>query len=203
MKKVIFLLLALPVLCSSLAFITGKDLSTTDRQFAIDHLNKTRADLMDAVKGLSEAQLNFKADTNRWSILECVQHITLASPGILGMAQQTAKSPADTSLKASFSDDKFIAMIEDRSHKAQAPEPFKPVHSPYKNLDETLTAFNAGRDSAIAYVKSTTDDLRSHVTKLPFGNADALQLVLLVSAHTNRHMQQINEVKANPNFPKQ
>ena len=202
MKK-IFLLLMLPVLCSSFSFINYTEITQVERKFAVDHLNKTRTDLMDAVKGLSEAQLNFKADANRWSVLECVQHITLASPGIFGLEQGTLKMPNDSGFKASFPDEQFITMIEDRSHKAQAPEPFKPVHSPYKNLDETLKAFNEGRDSLITYVNTTNDDLRNHIAKLTFGNADAYQIILLISAHTNRHTQQINEVKADPNFPKQ
>ncbi len=193
----------LPVLCSSFSFINYKEITQAERKFAVDHLNKTRTDLMDAVKGLSEAQLNFKPDSSRWSVLECVQHITLASPGIYGLMQGTLKMPNDSGLKASFSDEQFITMIEDRSHKAQAPEPFNPVHSTYKNLDETLNAFNEGRDSLITYVNTTNDDLRNHIAKLPFGNADAYQIILLISAHTNRHTQQINEVKADPNFPKQ
>lgn len=31
---------------------------------------------------------------------------------------------------------------------------------------------------------------------------DAYQLILLISAHTNRHVQQINDVKADAGFPK-
>ncbi len=31
---------------------------------------------------------------------------------------------------------------------------------------------------------------------------DAYQWVLLISAHCERHMKQIEEVKADPNFPK-
>ena len=202
MKKIL-LLLILPLLCSSFLFINYKEITKAERKFAVDHLNKTRTDLMDAVKGLSEAQLNFKADTGRWSVLECVKHITLTSAGIYDMMQGTLKMPNDSGLKASVSDEQFIKMIEDRSHKAQAAEPFKPVHSTYKNLDETLKAFNEGRNSLITYVNTTDDDLRNHMAKLPFGNADAYQIILLISAHTNRHTQQINEVKADPNFPKQ
>lgn len=172
MKKV-FLLLMLPVLCSSFSYTSYNEITQAERKFAVDHLNKTRIDLMNAVKGLSEAQLNFKADTNRWSVIECVQHITLASPGIVDLMQGTLKTPNDSNFKASFSDEQFIKMIEDRSHKAQSAEPFKPVHSTYKNLNETLKAFNAGRDSLITYVNTTNGDLRNHIAKLPFGNADA------------------------------
>ncbi len=200
--KSLFLLLVLPLLFSSFT-IKRTDLTEAERKFAIDHLNKTRDDLINAVKGLSDAQLNFKPAADRWSVLECVQHITLSSRGLFGFEQQTVKTPNDSAFKPTVTDEQFIGMIEDRSHKAQAPEPFKPINSPYKTLDETLKAFNAGRDSLINYVESTHDDLRNHIAVLPFAKVDAYQIVLMISAHTNRHTQQLNEVKADPNFPKQ
>lgn len=202
MKKLL-LLFMLPLFCSSFTFVNKTALTDAERKFAVDHLNKTRADLIASVQGLSEAQLNFKTAPDRWSVLECVQHITLASQGLFGLVQQTAKTPNDSNFKSGVTDSMFIAMVEDRTHKAQAPEPFKPVHSPYKNLDETLKAFNAGRDSLITYVQTTNDDLRNHIANLGFAKVDAYQVMLLISAHTNRHMQQLNEVKADPNFPKQ
>lgn len=199
-----FLLLCIfPVLFGSFTIVNKPGLTDAERKFAIEHLNKTRMDLINAVQGLSEAQLNFKSAPDRWSVLECVQHITLSSKGIFGFEQQAAKTPNDSAFKASFSDEQFIAMIEDRTHKAQAPEEFKPVHSPYKTLADVLTEFNKDRDDLIKYVQTTNEDLRAHVANMPFGKADAYQLILLVSAHTNRHTQQLNEVKADANFPKQ
>jgi hypothetical protein len=200
--KAFLLLFILPVLVSSFNIKTT-ELTDAERKFAVDHLNQTRTDLINAVKGLSEAQLNFKPAPDRWSVLECVQHITLSSRGLFGFEQQTAKTPNDSAFKPTVTDDQFITMVEDRSHKAQAPEPFKPVNSPYKTLDETLKVFNTGRDSVISYVQTTKDDLRSHIAVLPFAKIDAYQIVLMISAHTNRHTQQLNEVKADPNFPKQ
>jgi hypothetical protein len=51
-------------------------------------------------------------------------------------------------------------------------------------------------------VNSTQDDLRNHVLELPPGTRDAYQVVLMIGAHSNRHTQQIEEVKSNPDFPK-
>jgi DinB superfamily len=201
--KALLLLFIFPVLFSSFTIVKSTELTEAERKFAVDHLNQTRADLIAAVQGLSEAQLNFKTAPDRWSVLECVQHITLSSQGIFGFVQQTLKAPNDSAFKPTVSDEQFITMIEDRTHKAQAPEPFKPVHSPYKTLEETLKAFTAGRDSLITYVNTTHDNLRDHIAVLPFAKVDAYQLVLMISAHTNRHTQQLNEVKADPNFPKQ
>jgi hypothetical protein len=201
MKKFL-LLLCLPLLLVSFKLNVHNGLTEAERKFAVDHLNKTRADLIAAVKDLSDEQLNYKPAPDRWSVLECVQHITLASEAIHGLVQQTLKSPNDSGFKPTVADEAFINMIEDRSHKVQAAEPLKPVHSPYKDISSVLKSFNEERDSLIAYVNTTNDDLRGHITDLGFAKVDAYQVILLVSAHTNRHTQQLNEVKADPGFPK-
>nr|WP_315822762.1 hypothetical protein [Paraflavitalea speifideiaquila] len=38
---------------------------------------------------------------------------------------------------------------------------------------------------------------------LPFGQFDCYQMILFQAGHTNRHIQQIREVKADPGFPKE
>ena len=202
MKK-LFLLCLLPVLFSSFTLINKPRLTEEEKKFAIDHLKQTQSDLIAAVQGLSEAQLNFKPAPDRWSVLECVQHITLSSQGLWQMTQGALKEANDSGLKSQVADEQLIKMVEDRSTKVQTSEPFRPIHSPYHSLNETLDAFNADRNKLIEYIQSTNDDMRGHIAKMPFGNIDAYQLVLIISAHTNRHTQQLNEVKADPNFPKQ
>jgi hypothetical protein len=50
-------------------------------------------------------------------------------------------------------------------------------------------------------VKNTAG-LRGHAIDGPAGGKwDAYEWVLLIAAHSERHTKQIEEVKANPNFP--
>ncbi len=201
MKKIILLLL-IPAVLSSFIIVNKTGITEEERKFAVDHLKKTQEDLLNAVNGLTEAQLNFKAAPERWSVLECVQHITMASQGLWQFTEATLKQNTDT-LKSQVKDDQqLIKMVEDRSMKAQAPETMLPGKSPYHTLAETVDAFKADRSKLIDYIQKTTEDMRSHVAKMPAGPLDSYQLVLLISAHTTRHTQQINEVKADPNFPK-
>ncbi|MEI9808855.1 MAG: DinB family protein [Bacteroidota bacterium] len=81
-------------------------------------------------------------------------------------------------------------------------DPLKPENTPYKSAAEALESFKQSRDKLIDYTKNTDADLRNHVFALPFGSIDGYQFILFISAHSNRHLQQINEVKANPAFPK-
>jgi len=71
----------------------------------------------------------------------------------------------------------------------------------YKDLGEALAKFQALRATMIEYIKSTHDDLRAH----SFGTGESIdcwQWMLEISTHAERHIQQIREIKADPNFPK-
>jgi hypothetical protein len=57
-------------------------------------------------------------------------------------------------------------------------------------------------EKLIQYVKTTDADMRNHVVTFPPGSFDSYQMILFIASHSNRHTQQIEEVKADPNFPK-
>lgn len=78
----------------------------------------------------------------------------------------------------------------------------EPQNTPYKSLDEALTSFKNDRAKLIEYVKTTDADLRNHVVAMPFASFDSYQMILFIGAHSKRHTEQIEEVKADPNFPK-
>ena len=91
----------------------------------------------------------------------------------------------------------------DRSHKAQAPEILRPTGR-WATEAELTKAFEASRKANMDYIKTTNDDLRDHFFDHPvFGTLDGYQWLLLLSAHSARHTEQIEEVKADPNFPKE
>jgi len=49
----------------------------------------------------------------------------------------------------------------------------------------------------------TTTGLRDHAADSPNGQKwDAYEFILLIAAHSERHTNQIKEVKADPNYPK-
>jgi len=185
---------------------TFKDSSLTnqERKVAITSLKETKSDILKAIKGLSEAQLNFKSAPERWSIKECVIHITLAEKNLWDMLGTAMKEPAapEKRSEVKVSDEDLVKMVEDRTTKVKTTDPLQPAKAPWQTLTETLTAFKTARTDHIKYAKSTTEDMRDHFVQLPFGWIDAYQFILFMSAHSNRHLQQINEIKADPAFPK-
>jgi hypothetical protein len=180
-------------------------LSKDDRKFVIKHLKQTQKGFLKSVKGLSEAQLNFKVTPEKWSVKECLQHLTLAEAGLWMWVDGALKAPANADKRAGIkmSDDDMLKGVSNRSNKVQAPDNFLPKNAKWSTMELTLSAFKEERGKLINFIKNTSDDMRNHVvTETPFGPIDSYKIVLLISAHTNLHMQQINEVKVNPDFPK-
>ena len=198
-----YLLLALLVITGFAGTITSTSITSKERKFAANHLKDTKTDLLKTVKGLSQAQLDFKASPDRWSIKECTYHIAIAEKNIWQMLEAALKEPVNPEKRSEIklTDEEVIAMLEDRSKKIKTTESFEPKNTPYKTLDEALESFKSSRADHIKYIKNTTEDLRNHVAQMPFGWIDCYQLCLLMSAHSNRHTQQIEEVKADPGFP--
>ena len=182
---------------------TKTSLTKTERKFAITELKDSKKHLQKAVKGLSAAQLNFKASRESWSIAECTEHLALSETLIYDMLEGALKQPADPSRRAEVkvTDDKLLSMIIDRSNKVKTQEPFKPTGK-FGSQENTLKEFVDKRDSHIDFIRKTNEDLRNRYQQLPFGIIDAYQILLLLSGHTERHIAQIEEVKADPNFPK-
>ena len=113
------------------------------------------------------------------------------------------KQPADPARRSEvkMSDEQILAMIPDRTNKIKTQPSFEPTGK-YGDFKETLKVFLEKREDNIKFVKKTAADLRNHYAQLPFGTIDAFQLILFMSAHTERHVKQIEEVMANENFPK-
>ncbi len=181
---------------------TGK-MTEKDRKFALDQLKASREKFVKSVAGLSEAQLKFKATPERWSIAEVAEHITLAEDFLFNLITNNfLKTPATPDKERKVTDESVLALVKDRSNKAQAPEPAKPTGK-WSNVADTMKEFEKRRANTVDFVKTTTADLRSHFAPFANGNEiDGLQWILVLSSHTERHTAQIEEVKADPNFPK-
>ena len=182
------------------AVAVGQDVTPSEREKALRYAVETRTGVVDAVKGLSEAQWKFKPAPDRWSIAEVVEHLAVIEDlvkDILGKLGQAPAGAADRNLKKI--DELLLAEIPDRSQKFQAP----PVALPTGRWTPAgaLEHFQGARNQTAELLRSTPD-LRQHVVDHPvFGPLDGYQWILAVAAHSARHTKQILEVKADPRFP--
>jgi hypothetical protein len=180
----------------------AQELSAAEKDKAIAYLESTKQDVLDATKGLSPAQWNFKLAPDRWSVAECMEHIAAAEDYIRGMIETgIMKAPPTPGRDTAAIDAGIIANVPARKNKIQAPAEIQPNNrfgSPQGSIDH----FVASRAKTEDFLKSTAG-LRDHTADSPTGQKwDAYEFILLIAAHSERHTNQIKEVKADPNFPK-
>jgi hypothetical protein len=204
MKKILAFTAVL-LFISTASFIkpAPSTLSKEERKYAAGLLKETKKYFLKHIKGLSEAQLDFKAAPEKWSIRQCMEHITLAESFLDQLIEGTMKAPANPEKRSEIkiTDEQIPIMLVDRTKKAQAPEPIQPKGS-FKSTEDMVQQFTAARDKHIEYMKTTQDDMRNHCMPHPaFGMMDSYQWMLLLAAHSKRHTLQIEEVKASPGFP--
>jgi hypothetical protein len=196
-------LLTLLVVTGLAGTIEDNTVSKSERKFAINLMKDTYKDAIKATKDLSEGQLNFKPAPDKWSVKDCIYHIAATEKMLWGMFESTMKAPANPEKRSEIkvTDEQVVTMIEDRSRKAQAPEAVQPKNTSYSSLNEALADFKKTRGEHIKYMKTSTEDMRNHVVQTPVGWIDCYQFYLFIAAHSNRHTQQMNEVKKDTGFP--
>jgi hypothetical protein len=200
MKQLLF---ALCLIVLAGPALTAQELMREDRDKAVKYLNKTRDDLLSATKGLSEAQWNFKPATNRWSVAEVTEHLAASEDFLMDMVhEKVMTAPARTGSEDVKAIDEFVLQrIPDRTSKVQAPEPLQP-NKRFGSPKDSLKHFRESRAKTLEFLKKSKD-LRQHAMESPLGKTlDGYQWVLFIAAHTERHTKQLNEVKADPGFPK-
>ncbi len=182
---------------------SAQELTHAEKERALQYLESTKANVLEATKGLSEAQWNFKPGPDRWSIAQVMEHIAASEDFIRdGLLKEkvmvSPQGPPDRDVKKI--DEAVVKMIPDRSHKAQAPEPLVP-NNRFGSPEGSIQHFLESRETTKQYLKTTTV-LRDHVMDGPVGKMDGYEFILFIAAHSERHSKQIEEVKADPNFPK-
>jgi len=162
------------------------------------------------VSGLNDAQLNWKPSADKWSIAQCLEHLTAASSGFnpylvaaLARGRQRFAAESPPTYQPSLMGRWLIKHVEPESpRKLRAPKIFKPSAS---NVQDALDNFLAQQKTFLKFVSETNGldynrtRLRSPVTPLVrYSLADAY--VITVS-HEQRHLQQARRVRETPGFP--
>lgn len=183
---------------------TDTGLTNEERVKAIKIFEKTNLDVLNELKGLTKEQLNYQPAPGKWSIAYIAEHIALAEIGLYSVIQQQLQQPADAAKHDSVlvTDDDIYKRLTNRSGKATSPEVIKPTGR-FADIQQTIAAFTQARAKNIEYINNTKDALRTHYWIHPAtGLIDLYQTLLLIAAHSERHVLQIREVKASAGFPK-
>lgn len=182
--------------------VMGQSLTKAERTKALEHLKTTQSDLMASFEGLTEEQLNYKASEDSWSIAECLEHLAISETNLFGIVEMTLQNTPDPSKRSevAMSDDQLLGLIQSRDQKVKTRPEFEPSMK-YGGFDGSVKAFKTKRKENMKFVKSTDEDLRNRYFDFPFGKVDAYQVILFMSGHTQRHKDQIEEIKSSAAFP--
>jgi len=199
--------LVLGILWVSLAAAaSGQAMAAAERQQLVEKLDASQKKLFAALHGVSETQWHWKGAPDKWSIAEVADHIDLAevkTPQLVHDMATNAPATPEKKAEVSGKDLRVASEIPDRTqHRMMRPDFLAPTDR-WPSPAALEKDFLANRAKTLAYVKTTPDDVRSHMAPHPeMGVMDGYQWLLLIAAHCERHTAQILEIKAMPGYPK-
>jgi uncharacterized damage-inducible protein DinB len=191
------------VLVTGATAASAQEVTPAERDRALQYLESTKKNVLEATKGLSHAQWSFKPAPDRWSVAQVMEHIAASEDFIRDnlLKEKVMVAPeGEPGRDMKQTDEAVVAKVPDRTYKAQAPEPLVPSNR-FGSPDGSLKHFVESRATTEQFLETITG-LRDHVMDGPVGKMDGYEFVLFIAAHCERHTKQINEVKADPNFPK-
>lgn len=199
MKAFATTLLCLAVVAANTLPLLAAPMTERDRERLIAHLEMTTSWLPDEVAHVSQAQLDYRPAPDKWTIAEVVQHLVLAEPGYWKLFQNGVNQPHAPGFKSRGTDADVLWYGIDRTHRQKTSSDENPRGQNIQ-VSEALAKFAQLRETMLHYAKTTNDDLRGHDVRE--WNVDAYQWFLEISTHSQRHILQIREIKADPGFPK-
>lgn len=177
-------------------------ISEEERTKSIKLLQGSLDKLTELTENLNEEQLNFRPADNRWSIIDNINHLIKVEGVVWSIIENTLKEPGDGQ-KSDISDDDFIRKMSTREKSFNAPAKLQPSEDDFTDYRSAMAEFKKVRKRTIDFVKKNDEDLRGHFSPNPvFGNLDTYQWTLHPSTHCYRHIEQIEEIIADSNFPK-
>lgn len=178
--------------------LAGEPMTQGDRQRVVAHLEMTESWLVSEVENLSDAQMKFRPTPESWSITEVVEHLAIAEPQYWQRIKDSMKQPPAAE-KLPATDAQILWYGIDRTNRAKTGEARVPTGK-YSTAAAALADVRKLRSEMLDYAKATQEDLRGH--KLLEGNMDVYQWLLMISTHSQRHILQIRENKANAGYPR-
>ena len=174
-------------------------MTANERLELLGDLQAGKLALTDALSGVDEEMARRKPGPDRWSILECMEHLAVAETHML----------EKTLAAAAVAEPRINAMRErairergaDRTRRVESPEVARPSGR-YPTLKKAEQAFFSARDRAMEFVATCEADLRAQITEHPLiGSVNSYENLLIMAAHPLRHAKQIREIRESLGFP--
>lgn len=174
-----------------------------ERVKLLRYLVETRERLLRVTRNLTQIQLDHKPAAERWSVSDNLEHVTVVEDLVVSRITKTLEESPDSQIQSAWHgrDEALIQAVESRAPRLEAPEIIQPTRRwQYPELFQQLDAV---RRRTCTFVGETNAELRFHCFAHPvFGKLDCYQWLLAMGAHFDRHRMQIEQMKAEPNFPR-
>jgi hypothetical protein len=165
-----------------------------ERHAMIESLNNGRDVLLISIRGVPDNLAIKRPSPERWSVLECVEHVAVAEEYLL--AQIVASKRCDVS---AINKKREAAIQErglDRTRRIDAPDVAKPTGR-FDMLQSAVQHFLLCRERTIQFVGDCTDDPRAMLTEHPIiGRVNCYEMLLMMALHPQRHAKQIEDIRA-------
>ena len=187
------------MITSSSSVISTPNLSAEEIADAAHYLEDTRDRLIESAAGLSPEQWEFKPSADCWSIAEITEHVVLIEQRVHAIVESMSDAPEPpVGWEQTAVDALVLREVPRRSRRFQAPVFVRPTQG--WSRAEALERFFNSRERNIQLLSASA--LRGHVLPHPvFGPWDGYQWLLAAGAHSLRHTEQIQEVRASVKFP--
>jgi hypothetical protein len=171
-------------------------ISSDERMLVVGMLETSRDRMRAALERAPDVSWRRKPVGGGWSTAECAEHLVLSEEALLGLIRgQILSSPANPDLTAELrgKDGIVVRAMHDRSSKSKTFDFLEPKGK-WPDRLAALDAFLARRAVTLDYVRGSQDALHYHAAPLgALGLLDAYQWLLLLAAHTDRHLAQMRE----------
>jgi uncharacterized damage-inducible protein DinB len=163
-----------------------------ERSEIVNNLERSREEFLAAVAGLTEEQAKAKPDPERWSVLECVEHVAFVEERFLGWLEKAERLEARRMDREK--ELRLMAMVPDRSVRVKAPEAVVPAGR-YAALADALQRFDEMRARSIEYAQKPGDLYCLAAQHPRFGPVNGVELLIIIAGHARRHGEQIREIR--------
>jgi len=171
-----------------------------EQKLILDQLTSSEARLL---AGLTQQQWSFRETPERWSIAENIEHVIVLENFITQSIAKALEGPAHPEKKilAAEKESLVLGLANSRNVKIKAREAAHPMGR-WPDPAELISELRKTRARTIVFATETQANLRDHFfPHVAFGDLDCYQWLVVLGQHGFRHAFQIEEIKADPEYP--
>lgn len=174
-----------------------------DRKYLLDNLIRSKEELIEESRNLTNEQWSFKESPDRWSINQIIEHLALYEVIFMNEISVALQMGPLPNFSHYAPDSLFLDRDPEglkRNNTTDFTKPFS-ITVPLGNNEgkNNLTWLTKMRDESIDFVKSETRNIRLYY--INFG-PNVHQKCITIFTHNDRHIRQIRKVKAHSNYPR-